>query len=103
MPDNRTLLRGRLGQLGLGACREEEVFRELGEHLDDQAAEPERKVGRQTMEIDFLRRCSRRVIEQRKLQALTREVLVWSRERFTVDPARRGLAAVSTPGDCSAT
>jgi len=31
----------------------------------------ERKVGRQAMEIDFLKRCLQRVEEQRKLQALT--------------------------------
>ena len=31
----------------------------------------ERKVGRQAMEIDFLRRCLQSVEEQRKLQALT--------------------------------
>jgi hypothetical protein len=30
----------------------------------------ERKVGRQAMEIDFLRRCLQNVEEQRKLQAL---------------------------------
>jgi transposase len=34
-------------------------------------AELERKVGRQAMEIDFLRRCLQRVEEQRRLQALT--------------------------------
>lgn len=34
-------------------------------------AELERKVGRQAMEIDFLRRCLQHVEEQRKLQALT--------------------------------
>jgi transposase len=31
----------------------------------------ERKVGRQALEIDFLRRCLQHVEEQRKLQALT--------------------------------
>jgi len=31
----------------------------------------ERKVGRQALEIDFLRRCLRHVEEQRKLQAFT--------------------------------
>jgi transposase-like protein len=36
-----------------------------------QFAELERKVGRQAMEIDFLRRCLQHVEEQRKLQALT--------------------------------
>jgi len=38
---------------------------------ESQIAELERKVGRQAMEIDFLRRCLQRVEEQRKLQALT--------------------------------
>ena len=33
-------------------------------------AELERKVGRQAMEIDFLRRCLQHIEEQRKLQAL---------------------------------
>jgi transposase len=33
--------------------------------------ELERKVGRQAIEIDFLRRCLQRVEEQRKLQALS--------------------------------
>ena len=33
--------------------------------------ELERKVGRQALEIDFLRRCLQHVEEQRKLQALT--------------------------------
>jgi transposase-like protein len=38
---------------------------------ESRIAELERKVGRQAMEIDFLRRCLRRVEEQRRLQALT--------------------------------
>jgi len=38
---------------------------------ESQLAEWERKVGRQAMEIDFLRRCLQHVEEQRKLQALT--------------------------------
>jgi transposase len=37
---------------------------------EDQVAELERKVGRQALEIDFLRRCLQHVEEQRKLQAL---------------------------------
>jgi len=41
----------------------------LGE--ESRMAELERKVGRQAMEIDFLRRCLQHVEEQRKLQALT--------------------------------
>jgi transposase-like protein len=38
---------------------------------ESQVAELERKVGRQALEIDFLRRCLQHVEEQRKLQALT--------------------------------
>jgi transposase len=38
--------------------------------LDGEVAELERKVGRQALEIDFLRRCLQHVEEQRKLQAL---------------------------------
>ena len=38
---------------------------------EQQMAELERKVGRQALEIDFLRRCLQHVEEQRKLQALT--------------------------------
>jgi transposase-like protein len=37
---------------------------------EPQVAELERKVGRQALEIDFLRRCLQHVEEQRKLQAL---------------------------------
>src|ERR1700679_1160695 len=37
---------------------------------ENQVAELERKVGRQPLEIDFLRRCWQHVEEQRKLQAL---------------------------------
>jgi transposase len=37
---------------------------------ETQLAELERKVGRQALEIDFLRRCLQHVEEQRKLQAL---------------------------------
>ena len=36
---------------------------------EQQVAELERKVGRQALEIDFLRRCLQHVEEQRKLQA----------------------------------
>ena len=39
-------------------------------HQPSDVLELERKVGRQTMEIDFLRRCLQGVEEQRKLQAL---------------------------------
>jgi len=38
---------------------------------ESRIAELERKVGRQAMEIDFLRQCLQRVEEQRRLQALT--------------------------------
>jgi transposase len=38
---------------------------------EQQVAELERKVGRQALEIDFLRRCLQHVEEQWKLQALT--------------------------------
>jgi hypothetical protein len=38
MPDNRELIKARLGKLGLGARREEEILRELSEHLADHAA-----------------------------------------------------------------
>jgi transposase len=38
---------------------------------ENHVAELERKVGRQALEIDFLRRCLQHVEEQRKLQALT--------------------------------
>jgi transposase len=38
---------------------------------EQQVAQLERKVGRQALEIDFLRRCLQHVEEQRKLQALT--------------------------------
>lgn len=38
---------------------------------DSRIGELERKVGRQAMEVDFLRRCLQHVEEQRRLQALT--------------------------------
>lgn len=38
---------------------------------ESHVAELERKVGRQALEIDFLRRCLQHAEEQRKLQALT--------------------------------
>ena len=37
----------------------------------DRVAELERKVGQQTLEIDFLKGCLQRIEEQRMLQALT--------------------------------
>jgi transposase-like protein len=42
-----------------------------GRAEESRLAELERKVGRQALEIDFLRRCLQHVEEQRKLQALT--------------------------------
>ena len=42
-----------------------------GRGEENRVAELERKVGRQAMEIDFLRRCLQHADEQRKLQALT--------------------------------
>ncbi len=38
MPDNQGLIRERLGKLGLETRREEEILRELSEHLADHAA-----------------------------------------------------------------
>jgi len=38
MPDEQELIKARLGKLGLGPHREEEIFRELSEHLADHAA-----------------------------------------------------------------
>jgi transposase-like protein len=42
-----------------------------GRGEEPRVAELERKVGRQAMELDFLRRCLQHAEEQRKLQALT--------------------------------
>ena len=53
--------RGAKAFTGNGKSRDEE----------SQLAALERKVGRQAMEVDFLRRCLQHVEEQRKLQALT--------------------------------
>jgi transposase len=62
-------------------CRWRRELREFGEYAfvgsgqsrtdEDQLAALERKVGRQAVEIDFLRGCLQHVEEQRKLQALT--------------------------------
>ena len=41
-----------------------------GRAAESRVIELERKVGRQALEIDFLRRCLQHVEEQRKLQAL---------------------------------
>ena len=59
--------RRELRELGLKA------FPGEGQRRVDESriAELERKIGRQALEIDFLRRCLQHVEEQRKLQALT--------------------------------
>jgi transposase-like protein len=44
-------------------------------------AELERKVGQQTLEIDFLKGCLQRIEEQRRLQALTGKPLSISRSK----------------------
>ncbi len=38
MPDTRVALKNRLGELGLAPQREEEILRELSDHLADHAA-----------------------------------------------------------------
>ncbi len=50
-----------------------QAFPGLGKKRADenQVAELERKIGQQALEIDFLKRCLRRIEEQRMLQALT--------------------------------
>jgi len=52
------------------------AFAGHGQRRQEEArvAELERKVGRQALEIDFLRRCLQHVEEQRKLQALTTRI-----------------------------
>jgi predicted RNase H-like nuclease (RuvC/YqgF family) len=52
-------------------CREDVSWEGHKRIEEGRIAELERKVGRQAMEIDFLRRCLQRVEEQRRLQALT--------------------------------
>jgi len=49
------------------------VFPGLGKRRWDetQQAKLERKIGQQTLEIDFLKSCLQRIEEQRRLQALT--------------------------------
>ena len=58
-----------------------------GRAEEHQVAELERKVGRQALEIDFLRRCLQCVEEQRRLQALTTRT--WSTRTLTKKCARR--------------
>ena len=47
----------------------------------DRAAELERKIGQQALEIDFLKGCLQRIDEQRKLQALAGKPLSTSRSK----------------------
>lgn len=57
------------------------AFPGLGKKRADQSqvAELERKIGQQALEIDFLKRCLRRIEEQRMLQALTGKPLSTNR------------------------
>ena len=48
----------------------------------------ERKIGQQTLEIDFLKGCLQRIDEQRKLQALAGKPLSTSRSRAKRTEAR---------------
>src|SRR5499425_2719333 len=48
---------------------------------ENHVAELERKVGRQALEIDFLRRCLQHVEEQRRLQALNGTPLFTKRSK----------------------
>ena len=59
----------------------EQAFPGLGMKRADQSqvAELERKIGRQALEIDFLKRCLQRIEEQRMLQALTGKPLSMNR------------------------
>jgi transposase-like protein len=59
------------------------AFPGLGKQKADEnrAAELERKIGQQTLEIDFLRRALQRVEEARMLQALSRTAPSISRSR----------------------
>lgn len=51
-------------------------------------ADLERKVGRQALEIDFLRDCLQRVEEQRRLQALNRKPLFTKRSKESKRPIK---------------
>jgi transposase-like protein len=59
----------------------EHAFPGLGNKRADEnrVAELERKIGKQALEIDFLKRCLQRIEEQRMLQALTGKPLSTSR------------------------
>jgi transposase len=48
---------------------------------EGRVAQLERKIGQQTLEIDFLKGCLRRIDEQRKLQALNGKPLSTSRSK----------------------
>jgi transposase len=59
------------------------AFPGLGKRRWDEgrAAQLERKIGQQTLEIDFLKGCLQRIDEQRKLQALNGKPLSTSRSK----------------------
>jgi len=59
------------------------AFPGLGRRRWDEGrvAQLERKIGQQTLEIDFLKGCLRRIDEQRKLQALNGQPLSTSRSK----------------------
>jgi transposase len=48
---------------------------------EGRVAELERKIGQQTLEIDFLKGCLQRIAEQRQLQAVTGKPLSTSRSK----------------------
>lgn len=49
----------------------------------DRVAQLERKIGQQTLEIDFLKRCLQRIEQQRQLQAVTGKPLSTARSKAT--------------------
>ena len=57
------------------------AFPGLGQRRWEQsrAAELERKIGQQALEIDFLKQCLQRIDEQRQLQAVTGKPLLGNR------------------------
>jgi transposase len=59
------------------------VFPGLGKRRweEGRVAQLERKIGQQTLEIDFLKGCLQRIDEQRKLQALNGQSLSTSRSK----------------------
>ena len=48
----------------------------------DRVAQLERKIGQQTLEIDFLKECLQRIEEQRQLQAITGKPLSSSKSKL---------------------